>query len=164
MIQRDILLDVTRLVWRVWAGRLPTGIDRVCLAYLDHYGPRARAVVQRGRLRLVLNLRHSRELFALLRKGGPGFKRRLILLLAAARMTSWKAQAARGSIYLNIGHTGLDAPGLAGWTASGLAPPHQTRNCGTRSSACCTTAAWFAEAWRVLRPRRSLSAIALHGC
>lgn len=123
MIQRDILLDVTRLVWRVWAGRLPTGIDRVCLAYLDHYGPRARAVVQRGRLRLVLNLRHSRALFALLRKGGPGFKRRLILLLAAARMTSWKAQAARGSIYLNIGHTGLDAPGLAGWlTAQGWKP------------------------------------------
>jgi hypothetical protein len=76
MQQRDLLLDVTRLVWRVWSGRLPTGIDRVCLAYLDHYAPRSLAVIQRKELRLVLSVRHSDQLFALLRAGGPGFRRR----------------------------------------------------------------------------------------
>ena len=40
-----LLLDVTRLIWRRWKGRLPTGIDRVCLAYLRHFGGRAQAVV-----------------------------------------------------------------------------------------------------------------------
>ena len=35
-----MLIDVSRLVWRMWTRRLPTGIDRVCLAYLDHYGER----------------------------------------------------------------------------------------------------------------------------
>jgi hypothetical protein len=28
---REYLLDVSRLIWRVWDGRLPPGIDRVCL-------------------------------------------------------------------------------------------------------------------------------------
>lgn len=115
MIQRDLLLDVTRLVWRVWSGRLPTGIDRVCLAYLEHYAPRALAVVQRQELRLVLSARHSTELFALLRTGGPGFRRRLAALLAAAALSGKPRQSTRGWTYLNIGHTGLDAPGLTAW-------------------------------------------------
>lgn len=115
MQQRDLLLDVTRLVWRVWSGRLPTGIDRVCLAYLEHYGPRALAVVQRQELRLVLSAKHSAELFALLRTGGPGFRRRLTTLLAAAALSGKPRQSTRGWTYLNIGHTGLDAPGLADW-------------------------------------------------
>lgn len=115
MVQRDLLLDVTRLVWRVWSGRLPTGIDRVCLAYLEHYAPRALAVVQRQELRLVLSARHSAELFALLRTGGPGFRRRLTTLLAAAALSGKPRQSTRGWTYLNIGHTGLDSPGLTTW-------------------------------------------------
>ena len=63
----DLLLDVTRLIWRRWRGGLPTGVDRVCLAYLDHFGPRARAVVQRGGVHLVLDHRRSQRLFGLLR-------------------------------------------------------------------------------------------------
>lgn len=118
MTPRNLLLDVTRLVWRVWAGRLPTGIDRVCLAYLDHYAPRSLAVVQRGQTRLVLNERRSDELFALLRQGGPGFRARLTALLAAAALSRGPRQSTRGWIYLNIGHTGLDAPGLAEWLAA----------------------------------------------
>ena len=43
---RDYLLDVSRLIWRVWDGRLATGIDRVCLEYVQHFGPRSQAVVQ----------------------------------------------------------------------------------------------------------------------
>ncbi len=117
MQQRDLLLDVTRLVWRVWSGRLPTGIDRVCLAYLDHFGPRALAVVQRKEMRLVLSAKRSAELFALLRTGGPGFRRRLATLLTAAALSGRPRQSTRGWTYLNIGHTGLDSPGLARWLA-----------------------------------------------
>lgn len=117
MQQRDLLLDVTRLVWRVWSGRLPTGIDRVCLAYLDHYRPRALAVVQRQELRLVLDEHHSDKLFALLRQGGPGFRRRLIALLAAAALARRSLPETAGWTYLNIGHTGLDSTGLPEWLA-----------------------------------------------
>lgn len=118
MASRDLLLDVTRMVWRVWSGRLPTGIDRVCLAYLDHYEHRALAVIQRGKTRLLLNERRSTELFALLRKGGAGFRSRLTALLAAAALSRGPRHSTRGWIYLNIGHTGLDAPGLKPWLAS----------------------------------------------
>lgn len=111
----DILLDVTRLVWRVWTGRLPTGIDRVCLAYLDHYGPRALAVVQRKNFRLILAKQQSEELFALLRRGGPSFRIRLLALLAKAFMTGGYREPTQGWIYLNVGHTGLNDPGLAQW-------------------------------------------------
>lgn len=117
MAERDLLLDVTRLVWRVWAGRLPTGIDRVCLAYMDHYRARSLAVVQRKGLRLVLSERHSDELFDLLRRGGRRFRTRLTALLAAASLSGGARRSTRGWRYLNIGHTGLDDPGLARWLA-----------------------------------------------
>lgn len=115
MTDRQILLDVSRLVWRIWTGRLPTGIDRVCLAYLDHFGSRARAVVQRGRLRLVLSPQHSRKLFALLRRGSHSFKRPLIALLSQAAARGSQHKDLRGAIYLNIGHTGLESRTLPSW-------------------------------------------------
>lgn len=115
MAERPILFDASRLIWRVWTGRLPTGIDRVCFAYLDHFGPRAQAVVQRGRLRLVLSPGRSQELFALLRKGGRSFRGSLIALLAGAAASGGWRRGLRGALYLNIGHTGLDYPGLPGW-------------------------------------------------
>lgn len=114
MTERPLLLDVSRLVWRVWTGRLPTGIDRVCLAYLDRFGARSLAVVQRQEFRMVLPADLSDRLFALLRRGGAGFRSGLVRLLGQAMMRRSRAAIA-GKLYLNIGHTGLDAPGLPGW-------------------------------------------------
>ncbi|WP_420384406.1 glycosyltransferase family 4 protein [Novosphingobium sp.] len=112
-----ILLDISRLVWRRWAGRLPTGIDRVCLAYCDHFGSRALAVLQwRGHLR-VLSARQSARLFALVARDGPGFRSRFVAMLPGI----WAARAGRttpGQIYLNVGHTGLDDPALPRWIAA----------------------------------------------
>lgn len=120
--QRPIVFDASRLIWRVWTGRLPTGIDRVCLAYMDRFGGRSLALVQRGELRLVLDGELSDELFALLRQGGAGFRWRLVALLARAFVRRCRADLA-GRIYLNIGHTGLDALGLPAWlNRRGLRP------------------------------------------
>lgn len=110
-----LLIDVTRLIWRAWAGRLPTGIDRVCRAYVEHFGARARAVVQRGNVRLVLSPRDSQALFALL--GAPQPRRRLATLLAGAIVRALGSRPPVGAQYLNIGHTGLDAPDLPDWIA-----------------------------------------------
>lgn len=119
MISRaPILLDVSRLVWRRWAGRLPTGIDRVCLAWLDHFGARAQAVVQwRGRVR-VLPLARSAHLFALLQEGGPGFRRRFAAMVPAIATGADGGPDLAGRLYCNIGHTGLDQPALATWIAA----------------------------------------------
>ncbi len=122
MADRPLLLDVSRLVWRVWSGRLPTGIDRVCLAYLDRFAGRALAMVQRREHRMVLPADLSDALFALLRQGGRGFRPRVAALLGQA-MLRRERPAVAGKLYLNIGHTGLDAPGLPGWlAAAGLRP------------------------------------------
>lgn len=111
-----MLLDVTRLIWRRWSGRLPTGIDRVCLAYVQRFGGRAQAVVQRGRWRTTLDRAGSDRIFALLKRGGPSFRRDLTATLTRSVASSLgKEVTPAGSLYLNIGHTGLDSPDLADW-------------------------------------------------
>ena len=108
-----LLLDVTRLIWRRWKGRLPTGIDRVCLAYLRHFGPRAQAVVQRDGFRRILDIKASQELFALLEEPGDSFKAHLVA--GALRNLGRFNGKARGRTYLNVGHTGLDTTGFQTW-------------------------------------------------
>lgn len=114
---REFLLDVSRLIWRNWRGRLPTGIDRVCEAYVDHFGSRAQAVVQRRGLHAVLSPAASDRLFAAIRAHPP---QRTKLLVASMAATP-SALAGRGprarAIYINVGHTGLDEPSLPSWVA-----------------------------------------------
>ncbi len=121
MASRPLVLDVSRLIWRLWAGRFPTGIDRVCLAYLAHYRARACAMVQWGRWRKILPAAQSDALFTLLSESGSHFRRRLPPLLARAIWTP--SPDVRGKIYINVGHTGLDATGFPQWLArKGLRP------------------------------------------
>lgn len=113
----DLLIDVSRLIWRVWTGRLPTGIDRVCLAYLDRYADQALAVVQKNGARRVLGRADSRKLFALLAQGGAGFRNGIIAMAPGAVLRSSARPPRPGMAYLNIGHTGLEAQGLPLWIA-----------------------------------------------
>lgn len=121
MTGRPLVLDVSRLIWRAWAGRLPTGIDRVCSAYLSQYRPLSHAMIQWGRWRKILSARHSDALFAMLVQGGQRLRRGLPALLVRACLDP--QPAVRNKIYLNVGHTGLDAPGFANWLhLQGLRP------------------------------------------
>jgi glycosyltransferase involved in cell wall biosynthesis len=110
-----VLLDVTRLVWRRWKGRLPTGIDRVCLAYLRHFAERAQAVVHHERFRRILNREASRDLFALLE--GPPSRFRGALPMNILRHLRNLDCRGDNRVYLNIGHTGLNSPGFRDWVA-----------------------------------------------
>lgn len=124
----EILLDISRLVWRAWRGFLPTGIDRTCLAYVAHYRGRARAVVQRGGATRLLSPALSRDLFAVLLAAEAGDRRRALWLLF------WRSLPAllfgrrggrdlAGQLYLNVGHTGLDRVGHSQWLArTGVRP------------------------------------------
>jgi len=115
MSERPYLIDVSRLIWRVWTGRLPTGIDRVCLAYLEHFGARAQAVVQKCGFHLIVSPKHSDRLFTLLRTGGPEFKGKLLRMPPAMLLKHAASGGCAGKIYLNIGHTGLNEPTLPYW-------------------------------------------------
>jgi glycosyltransferase involved in cell wall biosynthesis len=110
-----LLLDVSRLIWRVWRGRLPTGIDRVCLEYLRHFRSRSLAVVQfRGRT-LVLSASDSDRLSELLLDGGAAARRRLLALAPKALLRARRGPPAERMLYLNVGHTGLHDPALPVW-------------------------------------------------
>ena len=116
-----LLLDVTRLIWRRWDGRRPTGVDRVCLAYLEHFADQAQAVVQHPRFRRILDRRSSSELFQLLREPPESFRRALVG--RALRRLGGRSCGSDGRLYLNIGHTGLDSEGFRAWLRkSGVRP------------------------------------------
>lgn len=111
------LLDVSRMVWRRWAGTRPTGIDRICLAWHQHYGPQAQAALFHRRGWHILPVAASRALFALLDDDCPRgqFRRRLIVWAAGNAHNLARAQPGRGRLWLNVGHTGLNLHGLAEW-------------------------------------------------
>lgn len=114
----EFLLDVTRLIWRTWGGRLPTGIDRVCLAYLKHFATRSLAVVQRKGVHLVLSRTSSQRLFSCLLAPGRNVRVRLAKLSPASLLTARRAPPRPGMIYLNVGHTALDEASLPSWIAA----------------------------------------------
>ena len=116
-----LLLDVTRLIWRRWKGRHPTGVDRVCLAYLRHFGPSSQAVVQHKRFRRILGRKASQELFALLE--GPANRFRAKLPFGTLRHLGRLNESGRGRLYLNVGHTGLDSAGFRDWVAPSQVKP-----------------------------------------
>ena len=115
--RQRVLIDVSRLIWRSWTGRLPTGIDRVCLAYVEHFGTGADAVIQWKGNRVALASADSTRLFATIVAGGPRFRQRLVALLGQALARARIFRPRRGQLYLNIGHTGLNDPGLGVWIA-----------------------------------------------
>ncbi|WP_070155933.1 glycosyltransferase family 4 protein [Sphingobium phenoxybenzoativorans] len=113
----DILLDLSRLIWRASRGRLPTGIDRVCLAYAEHYAECAQAVVQWKAARRILPPKTSAELFTLLLTETRNLRIELAKLAARHFPYLIQPQSGNGRLYLNIGHSGLDQPALMEWVA-----------------------------------------------
>ena len=114
--ERPLLLDVTRLIWRRWVGRLPTGIDRVCLAYLDQYRGQSQAVIQRRGFRRILSEAASDRLFEALVAPGPSPRTDLVHIIGGERLRTFQALPGRGRLYLNVGHTALQDQGYLAWT------------------------------------------------
>ena len=111
-------MDVSRLVWRWWRGGQSTGVDRVCVAYVEHYRARSRAVFQwRGRT-ITLDAAHTDRLFDLFCRGRKEFRLRFAALVARAILSGAGERPERGLHYLNIGHTGLNEPSLPQWVQS----------------------------------------------
>jgi glycosyltransferase involved in cell wall biosynthesis len=100
-----MLIDVSRLVGRLLKGRLPTGIDRVGLAYVRRYGQQARAVIGVSGSAVICGNRGSEAVFDWLLRMGEGGK---------GWSTIWRslfpdsARTATGQVFFNTGHTQLD--------------------------------------------------------
>lgn len=111
----DLVIDVSRLVGRRLQKRLPTGIDRVGLAYVRHFLGRARAALVIGSRAVVLSPEASRRVFDQLLL--PVDRSLLRTLVDAALRTPLRNDVA-GKWFLNTGHTGLHRPGYGSMLAS----------------------------------------------
>jgi glycosyltransferase involved in cell wall biosynthesis len=106
----DVLIDVTRLVDRLMQGRQPTGVDRVSLAYVQHYAERARGVIRYAGRWIILSRRDSERLFLWLLAPPDGFAWKVRLLVARYLIMPSGVGCVRSSIIFNTGHAGLDTP------------------------------------------------------
>lgn len=115
----ELLIDVTRLLVHLSTDKLPTGIDRVCLAYVAQFGNTSRAVIQvrHGVFSYsnILTRAESAQLFARVQQPGSKFKHWLVGFLAKSGLRVWRKPSVHGCIYLNVGHMGIGVPGYAQW-------------------------------------------------
>lgn len=124
-----LLLDVTRQIWRRWEGVRPTGIDRICDAWLEHFAPRAQAVIITGRRQVILPLSASQALFAALLAPVPTdgsnapFRWRLIAIALRWGWCWLRDLDGKHRFWLNAGHTGLHNPALVAWSAKAKVRP-----------------------------------------
>jgi glycosyltransferase involved in cell wall biosynthesis len=105
-VKHNIKIDVTRLLGRFMDGRLPTGVDRVCLAYIRHYGCRAHAVVRWAGRANVMPKAESEGLFQWLQS--PASNLQAYRTVVKGILRGWPLQSIKGCFLLNTGHSGLE--------------------------------------------------------
>ena len=110
-----MLIDISRLLARAGQGRLPTGVDRVILAYVARWGSHAQAVLQKGTWRRLVQQAESQALFALVQNPPVDFSWQVGRLIARACVPPWPSQDAKGKAAFYLGHSDLDRPGFAPW-------------------------------------------------
>jgi glycosyltransferase involved in cell wall biosynthesis len=111
LIGRDLLIDVTRLADHLLRGKHPTGVDRVSLAYLDHYRADALAVVRYGGRWIELPRRDSQRVFDALLGRDQHAGRTVRWCVGKGYALSW--QRCHGGFLFNTGHSGLNQPEYA---------------------------------------------------
>jgi glycosyltransferase involved in cell wall biosynthesis len=116
LIVLPILIDISRLLDRKLLGRNPTGIDRVSLAYLQHYRSDARAVLCLGSRTFTLSRADSDRCFDLLLGARPAGAPAILRSWANALARGWWRNGIDRSLLFNTGHIGLEKP----WYAAGL--------------------------------------------
>ncbi|WP_090687170.1 glycosyltransferase family 4 protein [Paraburkholderia phenazinium] len=104
-----IILDVSRLLTRLYDGLLPTGVDRVGLAYIERYGPQARALLSERGFSVVLTERDSRQTFAWLASSIRNRNAIRRLVVRACLNRAFEASFKQG-ILLHTSHNGMEYP------------------------------------------------------
>lgn len=102
-----VLLDITRLVGRARSNIMPTGVDRVSMAYVQHYYSHARAVLAEGRFVAVLNKSDSKKAFDYLLSPNPDTDYVMKRLIMKARLTAWLRPKVKEQVLINTSHTGV---------------------------------------------------------
>lgn len=110
---RESLIDVTRLVDRTMQGRLPTGVDRVSLEYVRHFGERATALVRFAGQWIELSEADSARIFEALLAPSGNFNAQVRWAVAKALPGSLGRRFSQPRFFFNTGHNGLEKPHYA---------------------------------------------------
>lgn len=102
-----LLIDITRLLDRALKGRLPSGVDRVSLAYVQHFAHRATALVRFGGRWIELGARDSQRIFTALLASDARFGSVVRRCVIRGYALHWPSKLGP-RILLNTGHSGLD--------------------------------------------------------
>jgi glycosyltransferase involved in cell wall biosynthesis len=105
---REILIDITRLLDRRMQGRLPTGVDRVSLEYVRHFGGRSTALVRFAGRWIELSKRDSERVFDALLSPTGDFNALIRWAVARAFPRSIDQLFAASRFLFNTGHSGLE--------------------------------------------------------
>ena len=114
-MKADVLIDITRLLGRAARGRLPTGVDRVSLAYIQQWGMQAQAVLFKDFWRGVVPYRESQQLFSLLLQPPTDFSAKANWVIAKSCLPPWASQNAQRKPVFYLSHTGFDSPVFKKW-------------------------------------------------
>ncbi|WP_418318630.1 glycosyltransferase family 4 protein [Piscinibacter sakaiensis] len=107
-MHRPVVIDVTRLMARLSNGRLPTGVDRVSLAYVAHYRRHARALFRHGQRSGLFSEAVSQRLFDLLEEWPTGARSRVHSMAWQGVLSCIGRGNAHGRVMFNTGHSGLE--------------------------------------------------------
>ncbi|WP_410211965.1 glycosyltransferase family 4 protein [Aquirhabdus sp.] len=116
----DIVLDITRIVGRSLKGRLPTGVDRVCFAYLDHFKNAQAFLHIRGK-GIVLTQEDSTLVRSfLLNQDVKSLKGKyeqvdFLTHLLAKVVRSTRVKPIQNAFFINVGHSGLEHARYISW-------------------------------------------------
>ncbi len=101
-----MLIDITRLADRFLQNRLPTGVDRVSLQYLQHFMGSAYALVRFAGRWVELGRADSQRVFEILLDGDPAGRSMLRRCVARGYVLAWRRRHC--GVLFNTGHSGLD--------------------------------------------------------
>lgn len=102
----SLFLDISRLLTRLYDGLLPTGVDRVGLAYIQKYGGKAHAVLSERGFSTVLSERDSQQTFAWLLSSTCN--RNAIRALVARACLNRLRETKLPGILLHTSHNGME--------------------------------------------------------
>jgi glycosyltransferase involved in cell wall biosynthesis len=105
---REVLIDVTRPLDRRMQGRLPTGVDRVSLEYVRHFGERSTALVRYAGQWIELSRKDSERVFEALLSPSENFNTLIRRAVASAFPRSVGKRFSEPRFLFNTGHSGLE--------------------------------------------------------
>lgn len=106
----EILIDVTRLLYRLATDVIPTGIDRVGLEYVRHYAGQSRAVLSLGALAAAASRADSARIFRKLLEGADGIRPLALEAVVKSFCWNWLFPGAGRRILFNTSYLWLENP------------------------------------------------------